>query len=52
MKSNERPKTTDDKKTIDLCDSVRDGARCIRRRGHEGKHECVQWRTVQWVAWD
>lgn len=53
MKPNhERTESSDDKKTIDLCDSERDGARCIRRRGHEGKHECMQWRTDQWTTWD
>jgi hypothetical protein len=43
---------TDERKTIDLCRHERDGARCIRERGHEGHHESLLWNRIEPLRWD
>ncbi len=42
----------DDRKTTDLCGHERLGARCMRRHGHDGRHECVYWRGNEALEWD
>ena len=32
---------TEPRKTPDVCGNVYAGARCIKQRGHDGRHECV-----------
>ena len=44
---------TDEKKTVDLCDSQHpQRARCVRVRGHEGPHEAVVWNQEQPLRWE
>ncbi len=40
---------TDDKKTIELCAEEHHGRRCILRRGHDGRHECLT--PTSFVTW-
>ena len=53
MKNEEHTDTTD-RQTRDLCGQEQEqaGARCMRHRGHDGKHECMSWRTGRWVEWE
>jgi len=42
-----------EKKSTDLCMQERDtGARCMRTRGHDGKHECLVWPTGTPLRWE
>ena len=38
--------------TVDLCGDQRFGGRCIRERGHKGKHLGPNWRETKLVTWD
>ena len=38
--------------TVDLCGDQRFGGRCIRERGHTGKHLGPNWREDRLVTWD
>lgn len=40
----------DERKTVELCGDARDGRRCIRPHGHDGKHECHT--TVSVHSWE
>ncbi len=42
----------DERKTTDLCDHEHVGARCMRRRGHEGRHECFFALGGHALHWD
>lgn len=51
MKQQTSPSRQNERKTTDLCAQEHDGARCMRHRGHDGKHECPFWRgglSLQW----
>ena len=39
-------------KTTDLCGNEYAGARCMKKHGHEGMHECLYWNNEQSVRWD
>jgi len=41
-----------ERKTTDLCGNEYAGARCMRKHGHEGMHECLYWNNEQSVRWD
>lgn len=43
---------TDERKTVDLCQHERDGARCIRKRGHDGQHESLAWNRAEPLRWE
>ncbi|MBA3499516.1 MAG: hypothetical protein H0T65_04030 [Deltaproteobacteria bacterium] len=39
-------------KTTDVCGNEYIGARCIRMRGHDGRHEVVYWQGTIPLRWD
>ena len=41
-----------ERKATDLCGNEYVGARCIRQRGHEGRHECLYWQGTIPLRWD
>lgn len=43
---------TDERKTVDLCQHERDGARCSRKRGHDGQHESLAWNRAEPLRWE
>ena len=53
VESEETPyMTKDDRKTTDLCGHEHAGARCMKTRGHDGRHECLCWRGDESLYWD
>lgn len=36
----------------DLCGNEYVGARCVKLRGHEGRHEVVYWQGTIPLRWD
>lgn len=40
----------EERKTVELCGDAREGRRCIRPHGHDGKHECHTAVSVH--SWD
>ena len=43
---------TDNNKTTELCGHERDGARCMRRRGHTDRHESLYVLGQEVVRWE
>jgi hypothetical protein len=41
-----------ERKTTDLCGQEYTGARCMKTRGHEGRHECLFWRGSESLLWE
>lgn len=46
------PLPSERSKATDLCGNEYVGARCIRQRGHEGRHECLYWQGTIPLRWD
>ena len=46
------PSLPPERKATDLCGNEYVGARCIRQRGHEGRHECMYWQGTIPLRWD
>lgn len=44
--------TPPERKTTDLCGNEYIGAKCIRQRDHEGRHECLYWQGTIPLRWD
>ena len=47
----DQPKS-ETRKTVDLCGQQGETSRCMRERGHTGKHQCLSWQTAEWVDWE
>jgi hypothetical protein len=41
-----------ERRTVELCGSGRDGVRCIRDKDHAGPHECLDWRDGKPLTWE
>jgi len=46
------PATEAERKTLELCGHERDGARCMRLRGHADRHESLYVRGQDVVCWN
>jgi hypothetical protein len=53
MQDDEELPRVNERKTVDLCSQQHGGGvRCVRERGHDGKHECPMWQHVEPLRWD
>ena len=50
--THQQPSSTETRKTAELCGSEYAGARCIKHRGHDGRHECFSRTGEHALRWD